>query len=147
MDHAKPDATGRALLRAQDNLELMDTLETLASEINSHNGHDGITADTFCKLVNEEWELRNTLQVLGLDLSDSEAFFELLLETQGYSQGQPISVDQFVHACLTLKGQASARGIIALTGRVKLVVSQQEKCVELLSKLTGANVGNDDWHI
>jgi hypothetical protein len=152
MDHAKPDVKGRALIRAKDNLELLDALETLAERINSDYGFDGdnrdsITVHKFCKSVNEEMELRNMLQVLGLDLSDTEAFFELLLETQGYPRGQSISVDDFVSGCLTLKGEASARSIIALTGRVKLIVSQQERCMDLLSKLMGENKDTGDWNI
>jgi hypothetical protein len=165
MDHAKPDSTGKALLRAHDNLKLLEALETLAESINMKNSDEDdanttITAHKFCTAVNEEMELRNMLEVLGLDLSDTQAFFELLLETQGFSKDAAISTEDFVCGCLTLKGPASARDIIALTGRVKLVIAhqeitmeRQETCVNMLGKMMRLDFGNSevsvngDWKV
>jgi hypothetical protein len=138
MAYAEPDATARAITRAEDNLRLFDALEELAERINEEGKDEiNITKHKFCKAVNEEMELRNKLEVLGLDIADTEAFFDLLLESQGFAEGEALSVGDFVSGCLTLKGKASARDIIALTGSVKLIIARQDRCVEILSELMG----------
>jgi voltage-gated sodium channel len=142
LDQAKPDITGRAAQLRAEKRELVELLQQLASEININGGN--ITADEFVETLEEQTTMRYILEVLGLDLTNLPAFFELLLRIQGCKRGT-ISIDDFISGCLKLRGSASSREMHALNLKVDILFKEQERQHRTISTMaTNASRNHDD---
>mmetsp|Transcript_105659 Transcript_105659/g.225550 ORF Transcript_105659/g.225550 Transcript_105659/m.225550 type:complete len:136 (+) Transcript_105659:2-409(+) len=69
-------------------------------------------------------KLKAYLRVLGLDIRDAEAFFNLMADT---SSNQEVEIETFVDACLRLKGMATALDLQSLIFETKRLSSDLTK--------------------
>eukprot|EP00415_Alexandrium_ostenfeldii_P003611 UN3611 len=91
-----------------------------------------ISAWQFKELV-ENVHMRNCFAVLGLDLRNTEHFFDMLGFVNGDSY---VDIDAFVEGCLRMKGAATGLAQQSLLMEAKLLRrAQRETCLVMMERL------------
>mmetsp|Transcript_68477 Transcript_68477/g.155144 ORF Transcript_68477/g.155144 Transcript_68477/m.155144 type:complete len:691 (-) Transcript_68477:135-2207(-) len=131
MKLAQPDREAQALQQRKKDMAEADDLRKLCMEIDS-DGSGGISLDEFCEAYDQNTKLRDHFQVLGLDISDAQMFFEILCAIHNEDH---VDIDSFVACCMRLRGFATSIELQNLQLQSMAIYRNQKKFNEYCRRM------------
>lgn len=116
LKYAAPDQQMIAMNLRKESMEMVDMLSELWKSMDN-TGTGQMAESHFIECLNRE-EVRISFEMLGLDIEDSIAFYHLLDEMHGGTDGF-LSKDEFVYGCIKLRGNATSRHMQTLGQRLR----------------------------
>merc|ERR1712083_1004605 len=92
----------------------IEKLEEIFGQLDTDN-NGKITSQEFTSAL-EQQELLAFLSGLGIDATDANALFKMLLQPQGKGDapGQAVDIETFVVGCIKLRGDAKAMDVLSV---------------------------------
>jgi len=129
MKLAQPDHDALALEMRKTEVGDAQQLRQLIVDMDS--GKDGkISKADFADSMKKD-KLRAQLAVLGLDIKNTQIFFDLIVES---SKNEEVDIDEFITHCMRLKGTASSFDMQTLVFATKLIQKDQVKMRKILDE-------------
>jgi hypothetical protein len=121
---ALPDIETMVFERQQEEMEAADGLLKFLKR-SSRFDDNKICFERFVQIM-EVPKFRTYFQFRGVEVKDMHTFFMLLSHANAKETGdEGVSLEEFVHGCMRLKGQASAIDLQSLAHQVRLLQESQ----------------------
>merc|ERR1712176_245794 len=134
LHNTRPDRDSQALEQRRADEKEQKELAKLFSDL---SGEDGImTRDEFTYHM-KDLEVRSTLINLGLEVKDADMFFNILTSITGRDE---CVIDDFVHYCSRMKGNASSLDLQSLAFEVKVMHRHVKRLAEIAAEQEQKNV-------